>query len=170
MKRYLSYTIAIMIVAIAAVCAYAQDDASKAPAKETQVQGAPAQQTPAAAPPVAPMTPVPGAAQAPAAMPAKEEAPKMSDLSIYGEVQSVNVQANSMTVQYYDYDNDEEKSTEIALDSNSKLENAKAIGDIKKGDWVDVTYTASAGKNIAKAVSVEKEEPVQDQNVPTAEE
>jgi len=50
------------------------------------------------------------------------------------------------------------------------LENAKAIGDIKKGDWVDITYTTSAGKNLAKAVSVEKEEPAQEETAPTTEE
>ena len=75
-----------------------------------------------------------------------------------------------MMVQYYDYDNDEERSIEVTLDSASKLDNAKAITDIKKGDWVDVTYNASAGKNVAKMVSVEKEEPAQDENAPTAEE
>jgi hypothetical protein len=74
-----------------------------------------------------------------------------------------------MTVQYYDYDNDEERSTEIVIDGSTKLDNAKAIGDIKKGDWVDVTYAASVGRNVAKVVSVEKEEPAQDENAPTAE-
>jgi hypothetical protein len=129
----------IAAVSVVAINAFAQDD-TKAPA-----------------------------AQAPAAPAVKEEAPKVSDLSIYGEVQSVNAQAGAMTVQYYDYDNDEERSTEIVIDGSTKLDNAKAIGDIKKGDWVDVTYAASVGRNVAKVVSVEKEEPAQDENAPTAE-
>ena len=176
MKRYSFYLILVIVTAFAATCAFAQGDETKTGAKAGDAQGIAAQQavqTPVSA--VTPQAPVSAAAPqaavpAPVVMPAKEETPKMTELSIYGEVQSVNAQANSMTVQYYDYDNDEEKSTEITLDSASKLENAKAIGDVKKGDWVDVAYTAGAGKNIAKTVSVEKEEPVQEENAPAAEE
>lgn len=94
------------------------------------------------------------------------EAPKVNEVSIYGEVQAVNVQANSITAQYYDYDNDEERSAELSLDKDTKLENAKAIDEIKKGDWVDVTYVVSGGKNMAKLVSVEKEEPAMEENAP----
>ena len=161
MRKYLFITILMIAISALALNAFAQDNTkgSVAPAAAPAASAAPSQ--PAAAPAATPAAP---------AVPAmKEETPKMMDLSIYGEVQSVNVQANSMTVQYYDYDNDEERSAEITLDSASKLDNAKAIGDIKKGDWVDVTYTANTGKNVAKAVSVEKEEPAQDENAPAVE-
>jgi hypothetical protein len=87
-----------------------------------------------------------------------EEATEPKDLSIYGEVQAVNVQAGTMTVQYYDYDSDEEKNMDVAVDKDTKLENAKDLNDVRKGDWVDVTYAVSGGKNLAKSVSVEKEE------------
>lgn len=149
MKKYFVCLAVILTVTLAAFSAFAQEEATKSPEASA---------------------PVSAQATAPAETPAKEEAPKAADLSIYGEVQSVNIQANSMVVQYYDYDNDEEKSTEVTLDANSKLENAKAIADIKKGDWVDVTYTAVAGKNTAKIVSVEKEEPAQEENAPAIEE
>lgn len=111
------------------------------------------------------------AVQAPQAAPA-ETAAKISELSIYGEVQAVNVQASSISVQYYDYDNDEEKTLEVVLDKDSKLENVKGIGEIKKGDWADITYIVTGGKNMAKVVSVEVEEPAAEDNVPvdTAEE
>jgi len=155
MGKYLFFIIVLMIAIFALTPnVFAQDDTRGTAAQAA----APATAAPAAAP------------AAPAAPVAKEEAPKVSDLSIYGEIQSVNAQANSMMVQYYDYDNDEERSAEITLDSASKLDNAKAIGDMKKGDWVDVTYTGKAGKNVAKVVSVEKEEPATDENAPTAEE
>jgi len=167
MKKYLLGFAVVLIVAFAAFSVFAENEALKTPVE--------AEQSPA--PAVAPMTPpaaTPAAIAAPAATsvetPVKEEAPKPAELSIYGETQSVNAQANSMVVQYYDYDNDEEKSTEVTLDANSKLENAKAIADIKKGDWVDITYTTVAGKNIAKVVSVEKEEPAQEENSPAIEE
>jgi len=83
------------------------------------------------------------------------------ELSIYGEVQSVDAQGTgSINVQYYDYDADDEKTINIVFDANTKLENASAITDIKKGDWADVTYSAAAGKNRAVSVIVEKDEQV----------
>lgn len=106
-------------------------------------------------------TPAPDqSAQAPAVKQAvKEEAPQPTkDFSIYGEVQSVNAVVNSLTVQYYDYDSDEEKTADILADKDTKIENASGIIDIKKGDWVDVTYVALDGKNTAKSIIVEKEE------------
>ncbi|MCX5680428.1 MAG: hypothetical protein NTZ95_07285 [Candidatus Omnitrophica bacterium] len=97
-----------------------------------------------------------------AAAPVNEQVAKTmaaEDLSIYGEVQSVNAAGiGSLTVQYYDYDSDDEKTITVVLDANTKLENANSIADIKKGDWADVTYSAVGGKNAAKSVIVEKEE------------
>ena len=139
----LGITIAI-VMTLAVVPAFSQNDAS--PAKEGAV--------PAAAP-VAPA----------------QETAKVGELSIYGEIQSVNASTSSMNVQYYDYDNDEEKAIEITVDKDTKLENAKAIDEIKKGDWVDVNYMSAGGKFTAKMVSVEKEEPVTEEAAPaTAEE
>lgn len=113
--------------------AFAQD--SQAPATDKDAQGTSVQQV------------------------VKEEAPQAAkDLSIYGEVQSVNAAANSIIVQYYDYDSDEEKTSDILADKDTKIENASGIADIKKGDWVDVTYVALDGKNTAKSIIVEKEE------------
>jgi biopolymer transport protein ExbD len=80
------------------------------------------------------------------------------EIAIYGEVQTIDAQASTLDVQYYDYDSDSEKTANITINADTKLENAAAIGDIKKGDWVDVTYTSAEGKLTAKAVTVEKEE------------
>lgn len=116
----------------------------------------------------------PGKEAAPVGTPAAtapgEESPEVSELSIYGEVQAVNASANSLTVQYYDYDNDAEKTIDVVLDKDTKLENAAAITDIKKGDWTDITYVTSGGKNMAKLVSVEKEEVAAGENAPAADE
>jgi hypothetical protein len=52
---------------------------------------------------------------------------------------------------------------------DSKLENVSSLGDVKKGDWVDVTYVVKDGKNEAKIVTVEKEEsPVPEEVTPEA--
>jgi hypothetical protein len=91
-----------------------------------------------------------------AAPPAK---PESKEIAVYGEIQAVNAALGTLSVQYYDYDSDSEKTSEVVVGAATKMENAKALGDIKKGDWVDVTYIVSEGKNMAKMVSVEKEEP-----------
>jgi len=97
-----------------------------------------------------------------AALPVSEQVGQTmatEELSIYGEVQSVDTTGTgSLTVQYYDYDADDEKMINIALDTKTKLENANSIADIKKGDWADVVYSTAAGKNSAISIIVEKEE------------
>lgn len=96
-----------------------------------------------------------------AAVPAETKTAPEQELAIYGEVKAVNQSANSISLQYYDYDNDEEKTAEIALDKDTEIKNVAALGDIKEGDWVDVTYAVSGGKNIAKSITVEKEEDIE---------
>jgi|GEM_PF-2373397 len=192
MKKYfVCIAVVFAVMAFSAIPAFCQDSQTPAkddtaPAQETQAPAAqaPAAQAPAASAPAAqapavqaPVAPAPvaqtPAVQAPAAQapvvqaPAAEAPTKANELSIYGEVQAINLQAASLSVQYYDYDNDEEKTLEVSLDKDSKLENVKAIEEIKKGDWVDVTYTVTGSKNTAKLVSVEAEEPAAENNAPT---
>jgi len=104
-------------------------------------------------------------AQAPAAQAPAEGTPAapqaaVKELSMYGEVKAVTVAANTLSVQYYDYDSDEEKTAEVVIDQNTKIENAAGLNEIKQGDWVDVTYTVVEARNIAKTVVVEKEEEI----------
>lgn len=91
------------------------------------------------------------------------------ETSIYGEVQSVSGEAGSMTVQYYDYDSDEERSVVIVTDAGTKLENVAGVGEIKKGDWVDVTYVSAGSGNLARSVFVEKEEEIPQEPVSASE-
>jgi Cu/Ag efflux protein CusF len=87
----------------------------------------------------------------------EKKATEPTEISLYGDVQAVNVSTNSLTVQYYDYDSDEEKIIELVFNKDTKIENAPSLNDIKQGDWVDVTYSVVEGKNILKSVVVEKE-------------
>jgi len=80
------------------------------------------------------------------------------ELSMYGEVKSVNAKANSISIQYYDYDSDSEMTAEITLNAQSKIENAASLNDIKEGDWLDLTYEKMEGKNVARIIRVEKDE------------
>ncbi len=123
------YALAMLVLGLFAVQGYCQED--KNPAQ-------PAAEAVTAAPAAATIQP--------------------QEISIYGEVKAVNPATNSMTIQYYDYDSDEEKSIEITAGSNTKMENAAAISDVKQGNWADVIYAVTDGKNIAKSIIVEKEE------------
>lgn len=123
MKRYL---LAIAMIGLAAVSAFAQE-----------------QQVPAQA----------AAPEEVSAGPAQSQ-----EISIYGEVKNANMAANSITIQYYDYDSDEEKSIDVTADAATKMENANEIVDIKPGNWADVVYSVKDGKNLAKSIMVEKEE------------
>ena len=86
------------------------------------------------------------------------ETAKAQEISIYGEIKSVDTAAGSIVVQYYDYDSDDEKSVEVTAGNNTKMEGALTINDIKQGNWADIDYTVIGGKNIAKSIAVEKEE------------
>jgi hypothetical protein len=82
------------------------------------------------------------------------------ELSVYGEVQASDTAAGTLSVQHYDYDTDEEKTMELVIDKDTKIENAATGADIKKGDWVDVTYVISGSKHLARSIFVEKEDEV----------
>lgn len=136
MKRYL---LTILVLGLFAVQGFAQDNPAPADADEVQARIA---------------TP-PEQMAAPAAA---EEAVEPQEISIYGEVKSIDTASGTITVQYYDYDSDEEKSIAIVVDQSVKMENAASISDIKQGNWADVIYTVKNGKNIATSVIIEKDE------------
>ena len=133
MKRYV---LAILFVGLFVVQGYSQDNQSPS--------GQDAPQAATEAPALAPAT--------------SEKSTPPEEISIYGEIKAVNSTSNSITVQYYDYDSDQEKSIEITADTNTKIENAATITNIKQGNWADVIYAIVNGKNIAKSIIVEKEE------------
>ena len=133
MKRYV---LAMLFVGFFVVQGYSQDNQSSSGQDTSQV-----------------------ATEAPALAPAaSNKSAQPEEISIYGEIKAVNQAASSVTIQYYDYDSDQEKSIEIAADTNTKIENAATITNIKQGNWADVIYVIINGKNIAKSIVVEKEE------------
>jgi hypothetical protein len=94
--------------------------------------------------------------------------PQAKEIAIYGEVQKADAAAGTIAVQYYDYDSDSEKTAEIVVGKETKIENAASVAAIKKGDWVDVTYSVLDGKNAAKVVTVEQEEAPATEEAPAA--
>lgn len=141
MRKFLSILSAVAVFSLIALPVFSQNN--KDVISKAQEEQAPAAETaPAAAP--EPVTTL--------------QTAQPEEMSIYGEVKSVDEASSSVKLQYYDYDNDEEKTADIIIDKDTKLENAAVLKDIKQGDWVDAVYLAKDGKNMAKSVIVEKEE------------
>ncbi len=80
---------------------------------------------------------------------------------LWGEVVSVDTTAKTMIVKYLDYETDTEKEITINVDDKTTYENAKSLDEIKTQDTLSIDYVAVDGKDIAKNISVEKNEGVQ---------
>ena len=127
MKRYV---LAILFVGLFVVQGYSQDNQPPSGQDTPQV----ATETPALAPA------------------ASEKSAQPEEISIYGEIKAVNPTSNSITVQYYDYDSDQEKSIEITADTNTKIENA-ATNDASPdtASTTDAPTTAPATESSPKS-------------------
>jgi hypothetical protein len=84
---------------------------------------------------------------------------------LYGEINSVDIPAKSLTLTYLDYDTDIEKQVIVYVDAKTIFENVKSLEEIKPQDMVSVDYIIGTdGKSHAVTVSVEKPENVEDLN------
>lgn len=89
-------------------------------------------------------------------------APESEVQWLWGEVVSVDTLTKQMIVKYLDYETDTEKEISININDKTNFENAKSLDEIKAQDTVSVDYiTNPEGKNIAKNISVEKNEGIQ---------
>lgn len=78
---------------------------------------------------------------------------------LWGEVVSLDTNTKEMVVKYLDYETDTEKEINIGIDEKTTYENMKSPDEIKAQDTVSIDYIAAVdGKNIAKNISVEKNE------------
>lgn len=77
---------------------------------------------------------------------------------IWGEVISLDKEKGEIKVKYLDYETDEEKEVTIICDPETKFENVSGFEEIKIGDSASIDYVIEEGKNIAKNISIEKEE------------
>lgn len=76
---------------------------------------------------------------------------------LWGEVSSLDIPNNKITINYFDYETDAEKAAKISVDDNTKYENIRSLNDIKLNDTISIDYALSAdGKYIAKNISIEK--------------
>jgi len=93
---------------------------------------------------------------------AQADAPVESDAQwLWGEVSNLDLQNKLILVKYVDYETDKESEIAITVNNSTVYENMKVITDLKQNDPVSIDYIVSAeGKNIARKVSLEKEEPL----------
>lgn len=81
---------------------------------------------------------------------------------IWGEAVSVDPAKNEIVIRHLDYDNDAEKETTISVDEKTVFENANSIADIKVKDSLSIDYVSAGGKSVARNISVEKPEDIQE--------
>lgn len=78
---------------------------------------------------------------------------------VWGEVVTVDAATKTMVVKYLDYETDQEKEIALEAAQDATYENISSFEEIKPKDAVSVDYIVSPeGKNIAKNISVEKQE------------
>ena len=77
---------------------------------------------------------------------------------VWGEVTNVDAQNKSFGLKYLDYETDQEKEMTINTDYSTNYDNAKALDEIQPKDNVSVDYIVKDGKNIAKAIGLERAE------------
>jgi len=74
-----------------------------------------------------------------------------------GEIVSINPEASTLTVEYYDYEMDTLNKIDFILDTSTKFENVSSLGEINIGDTVSIEYIKEDNKYLARQISVEKE-------------
>ncbi len=90
---------------------------------------------------------------------AQEQAAELEAQWLWGEIDSVDIQRNEVTVRFLDYDTEQEKEVNISVDEKTTYENANFLLDIKPSDVVSINYLVFPdGKNLARNISVEKPE------------
>ncbi len=80
---------------------------------------------------------------------------------LWGEVSYLDIPNNKITINYFDYETDSEKSEKVSVDGNTKYENIKSLNEIKLNDAISIDYTISPdGRHIAKNIRIERPEEV----------
>lgn len=75
----------------------------------------------------------------------------------WGEITNLDVQSNTITLKYLDYETDQEKDLVLVVDEKTTFENIKDFSELKLNDTLSVDYMLGEGnKNIAKNISFEK--------------
>lgn len=101
-------------------------------------------------------------APVPAAAPAKAAEVNPAEIQwVWGEVVAVDPAEKSISLKYLDYDTDEEKTMKIMVADGTTFEDAKGIEGVKVSDTVSVEYGEQDGKNLAKVITVEKVDDVE---------
>ena len=83
---------------------------------------------------------------------------------VWGEVTNVDVPAKTLTLEYLDYETDQERAVILAVDDSTVYDNVKSLDEIRVKDNLSIDYFSKNGKSVAKSISLEKSEgvPVED--------
>ena len=80
----------------------------------------------------------------------------------WGEVTSLDSQAKTLSLKYFDYENDQEKELVLTVDEKTAYENIKSFDEIKVKDTLSIDYAAGPeNNNVAKNISLERPDALQ---------
>lgn len=75
---------------------------------------------------------------------------------LWGQVVSADTTNQTIVLQYFDYETDQQKEVTITLDTETKLDNTESLSEIKPNDTLSIDYiTDASGNNIAKTIGLE---------------
>ncbi|MDP2044063.1 MAG: hypothetical protein Q8K15_02700 [Candidatus Omnitrophota bacterium] len=75
----------------------------------------------------------------------------------WGEVTSLDGQAKTLSLKYFDYETDQEKELVLAVDEKTAYEDIKSFDEIKIKDTLSIDYAVGPeNKNVAKNISLER--------------
>lgn len=77
---------------------------------------------------------------------------------VWGEIKGVDAGSSTLAVTYMDYQTDEEKELILTVDTITKFEGVKDLGEVKIGDTASIDYTVRGNKNIARNIFIEEME------------
>ncbi len=90
---------------------------------------------------------------------------------VWGEVVLIDPVNKKVLLKYLDYETDMEKEISIIVDAQTFYDNISSLEQLRPGDPVSVDYIVDAdGVNIARDISIEKPQELEDLQAPPAEE
>ncbi len=83
---------------------------------------------------------------------------------LWGEVVSVDIGNNKITIRYPDYQTEQDKEITISVDGKTQYNNISSLADIKPQDALSIDYRVTVtGDNVAENISLDKlDENIQD--------
>ncbi len=76
---------------------------------------------------------------------------------LWGEVVSVDLGSNKVTIKYPDYETEQDKEITLSVDEKTQYNNVSSLADIKPQDTLSIDYRVTVtGDSVAENISLDK--------------